>query len=50
MESDAQATIARTVEGTIFFAGEATAGDVAGTVEGAIRSGERAAAEVVESW
>jgi monoamine oxidase len=46
----AQADLARSVEGTIFFAGEATAGDDAGTVEGAIRSGERAAAEVMESW
>jgi monoamine oxidase len=46
----AQAALARSVEGTIFFAGEATAGDDAGTVEGAIRSGERAAAEVMGTW
>jgi monoamine oxidase len=44
----AQAELARNVEDTIFFAGEATAGDDAGTVEGAIRSGERAAREVLE--
>jgi monoamine oxidase len=34
------------VERTLFFAGEATAGGSAGTVDGAILSGERAAREV----
>jgi len=45
----ASETLARSVEGTLFFAGEATAGARAGTVDGALRSGERAAREVVES-
>jgi monoamine oxidase len=39
--------LARSVDGTLFFAGEATAGGLAGTVEGALRSGERAAREVL---
>ncbi|HET9598722.1 MAG TPA: FAD-dependent oxidoreductase, partial [Anaeromyxobacteraceae bacterium] len=39
--------LARAVEGTIFWAGEATAGAHAGTVDGAILSGERAAREVL---
>jgi monoamine oxidase len=46
---DAPAALARPVERTLFFAGEATAGGLAGTVEGAVRSGERAAAEVLEA-
>jgi monoamine oxidase len=42
--------LAEPVEGTLFFAGEATAGpDSAGTVDGALASGERAAREVLES-
>lgn len=41
--------LAASVAGTLFFAGEATAGGLAGTVEGALRSGERAAAEVLEA-
>ncbi len=43
--------LAASVEGTLFFAGEATddAGEAA-TVTGALQSGERAAREVVESW
>ncbi len=46
----ASRALAEPVAGTLFFAGEATAGLAdAGTVEGAIRSGERAAREVVES-
>jgi monoamine oxidase len=45
----ASAALARSVAGTLFFAGEATAGDAAGTVEGALRSGERAARELLES-
>jgi monoamine oxidase len=43
----AAASLARPVDGTLFFAGEATAGGLAGTVEGALRSGERAAREVL---
>jgi monoamine oxidase len=43
----ASEALARSVEDTLFFAGEATAGDDAGTVEGALRSGERAAREVI---
>lgn len=39
--------LARPVESTLFFAGEATAGGLAGTVEGALRSGARAAQEVL---
>jgi monoamine oxidase len=37
------------VKGTLFFAGEATDADFAGTVDGAIRSGERAARQVLAS-
>ena len=43
----ASEALARSVAGTLFFAGEATAGGHAGTVEGALRSGERAAREVL---
>jgi monoamine oxidase len=39
----APAALARPVEGTLFFAGEATEGLMSGTVPGAIRSGRRAA-------
>ncbi|HEX9240844.1 MAG TPA: NAD(P)/FAD-dependent oxidoreductase [Anaeromyxobacter sp.] len=39
--------LARPVDETLFFAGEATAGGLAGTVEGALRSGERAAHEAL---
>lgn len=45
----ASGELARSVDGTLFFAGEATAGGLAGTVEGALRSGERAAREVLRS-
>jgi monoamine oxidase len=41
--------LARSVEHTLFFAGEATAGGHAGTVDGALGSGERAAREVLDS-
>lgn len=45
---DAQAALARPVENTLFFAGEATCGDgMNSTVEGALRSGRRAAREVL---
>jgi monoamine oxidase len=40
--------LARAVEGTLFFAGEATSADEAGTVSGAIASGTRAAGEVLQ--
>jgi monoamine oxidase len=43
----ASEALARSVAGTLFFAGEATAGVDAGTVEGAIASGERAAREAL---
>ncbi len=45
--ADAPAALARPVGRTLFFAGEATAGGLAGTVEGALRSGERAADEIL---
>ena len=39
------------VEGTLFFAGEATDTEgEAATVTGALQSGERAANEIIESW
>jgi len=41
--------LARPIEGTLFLAGEATAGGLAGTVEGALQEGERAAREVIDS-
>jgi monoamine oxidase len=45
----ASAALARSVEGTLFFAGEATADASAGTVEGALTSGERAAREAARA-
>ena len=47
--SDVPRELARPVGGTIFFAGEATTLAAAGTVHGALESGERAAREVVAS-
>jgi monoamine oxidase len=45
----AQEELARPVEDTLFFAGEATNSDgYHGTVHGAIATGRRAAAEVIE--
>jgi monoamine oxidase len=46
---EAQRTLASPVEGTLYFAGEATndAGHI-GTVHGAFASGERAAREIIE--
>jgi monoamine oxidase len=44
---DAPGALARPVADTLFFAGEATEPDFAGTVDGAIRSGERAAREAL---
>ena len=43
----ARALLARPLAGTLFFAGEATDTDEAGTVTGALRSGLRAATEIV---
>jgi monoamine oxidase len=42
----AQRALARPVEGTLFFAGEATESEETGTVSGAIASGRRAARQV----
>jgi monoamine oxidase len=44
----ARERLARPLEDTLFFAGEATDTDEAGTVAGALRSGERAAREVLK--
>jgi monoamine oxidase len=41
--------LGRPVEGTLFFAGEATNGDQIGTVAGALASGRRAAREVLRA-
>jgi monoamine oxidase len=41
--------LARPVEGTLFFAGEATNGEQIGTVAGALASGRRAACEVLKA-
>ena len=43
----ARAALARPVRDTLFFAGEATDAQEAGTVAGALRSGMRAAAEIL---
>lgn len=45
--ADARAALARPVEGTLFFAGEATHAGQSGTVAGAIASGYRAAGEIL---
>lgn len=47
--SNAHAALAKPVQKTLFFAGEATSGDQTGTVAGAIDSGIRAAKEVLKS-
>ena len=44
---DARDALALPVDDTLFFAGEATSADDPGTVEGALRSGERAVAQVL---
>jgi monoamine oxidase len=41
--------LARPIDQTLFFAGEATEPDQSGTVSGAIASGRRAAREVLRS-
>ena len=45
----AQRRLARPIEGTLFFAGEATSLEGRGTVIGAIESGRRAAKQVLSS-
>ena len=45
----AHRALARPLEETLFFAGEATSSDQTGTVAGAIESGKRAALEVLKS-
>jgi monoamine oxidase len=45
----ASRALAEPIAGTLFFAGEATASDDAGTVDGALASGQRAADEVLAS-
>jgi monoamine oxidase len=45
----ASEALAESVAGTLFFAGEATAGARAGTVDGALMTGERAARQVLAS-
>ena len=47
--SGARATLASPLEDTLYFAGEATDAEEAGTVAGALRSGTRAAREVSNS-
>jgi monoamine oxidase len=42
-------SLARPVDGTLFFAGEATNGEQIGTVAGALASGRRAAREVLKA-
>jgi monoamine oxidase len=44
----AREALAQPLDATLYFAGEATDKEEAGTVAGALRSGERAAAEVLE--
>jgi monoamine oxidase len=47
---DARAALAAPVDGTLFFAGEATSSDgQSGTVNGALETGERAAQEAATS-
>jgi monoamine oxidase len=45
----AHRALAKPVDGTLFFAGEATSADETGTVSGAIRSGRRAAQLALKS-
>jgi len=45
--SDARAALAQPLEDTLFFAGEATDDEEGGTVAGALRSGQRAAHEIL---
>ena len=45
----AREQLAEPIDGTIFFAGEATDSEEAGTVAGALRSGQRAAREILKN-
>jgi len=45
----ARATLARPLRGTLYFAGEATDTEDAGTVEGALRSGHRVAQQILRA-
>jgi monoamine oxidase len=47
--ASAPRTLARSVEGRVFVAGEATDSGSSGTVEGALASGKRAASQVLEA-
>ncbi|HEY3592315.1 MAG TPA: NAD(P)/FAD-dependent oxidoreductase, partial [Polyangiaceae bacterium] len=47
---DAPARLAAPLDDTLFFAGEATHPQDAGTVHGAIASGQRAAREIADRW
>ena len=47
--ADAGERLARPVDRTLFFAGEATSRDYAGTVESAIETGERAARAILRA-
>ena len=47
--SNAPRALGRPVEGTLFFAGEATNGEQIGTVAGALGSGRRAARELLRA-
>lgn len=47
--SNAHAQLAKPLDSTLFFAGEATSGNETGTVAGAIESGQRVAAEVMRA-
>ena len=45
--ADAPAVLAKPIEGTLFFAGEATSPDTSGTVEAALATGKRAARQLL---
>ena len=47
--ANAHAALAKSIRGTLFFAGEATSSDQTGTVAGAIESGQRAAKELLRA-
>ena len=46
---DAPPVLGKSIEGTLFFAGEATDPETSGTVEGALASGKRAAKHILRS-
>jgi len=46
--TDAPRALARPIDGTLFFAGEATDPEASGTVEGALATGKRAARQVLQ--